>query len=187
VLPIDSKWPGLDLVVRLEGEADPALREELRKRAEKAVCARLREVGGYVDPSLTAPMAVMAVPDAVYACCRKAHRVAKELRVLVVSYSLAVPLLLAVWNLYATYAREVDEAQLLARINDACYCLQEMGDRIEGQLSRGLKMAGNAAAEMRTLVTSARTSLDAIRAGPPSPPGPVPQPLTPAGSLEELD
>ncbi|MEA2592595.1 MAG: hypothetical protein QOD62_2426, partial [Actinomycetota bacterium] len=41
---------------------------------------------------------------------------------------------------------------------------------IEGQLSRGLKMAGNAAAEMRTLVMSARTSLDAISAPAPAEP-----------------
>jgi len=45
------------------------------------------------------------------------------------------------------------------------YCLQEMGDRIEGQLSRGLKMAGNAVGEMRMLVANARSSLDAVRAG----------------------
>jgi hypothetical protein len=106
----------------------------------------------------------MAVPDAVYACCRKAHRVAKESRVLIVSYSLAVPVLMAVWNLYGAYTREVDEAQILARIHEVSFHLQEMGDRIEGQLSRGLKMAGNAAGELRTLVTSARTSLDAISA-----------------------
>ncbi|HWD73360.1 MAG TPA: hypothetical protein VG779_12610, partial [Actinomycetota bacterium] len=78
------------------------------------------------------------------------------------AYSLAVPVLLAVWNLYGAYTREVDEAQALARIHEVSFHLQEMGDRIEGQLSRGLKMASNAAAEMRTLVTSARTSLDAI-------------------------
>ena len=143
-------------MARLDEELDPAVRDELRRRVEKVVCGRLREVAGYVDASLTAPLAVMAVPDAVYACCRKAHRVAKEARVLIVSYSLAVPVLMAVWNLYGAYAREVDEAQVLARIHEVSFHLQEMGDRIEGQLSRGLKMAGNAAGEMRTLVTSAR-------------------------------
>lgn len=166
-LAIDSKWPGVEIAARLEDQVDPAGREELRRQVEKVVCSRLREVGGYIDASLTAPLAVMAVPDAVYACCRRAHRVAKDLRVLIVSHSLAVPVLLAVWNLYAAYAREVDQAQLLARVHDISCCLQEMGDRIEGQLSRGLKMAGNAAGEMRTLVTTARTSLDAIRAGQP--------------------
>lgn len=167
LLPIDSKWPALEAVSRLDGETDPSAREELRRRVERAACARLREVGGYIDASLTAPLAVMAVPDAVYACCRKAHRTAKELRVLIVSYSLAVPVLMAVWNLYGTYAREVDQAQLLARIDDASYCLQEMGERLEGQLSRGLKMAANATAELRTLTTTARQSLDGLRAAAP--------------------
>src|SRR6266568_8416581 len=82
-LPIDSKWPGVEIAARLEEELDPAARDELRRRVEKVVCGRLREVAGYVDASLTAPLAVMAVPDAVYACCRKAHRVAKDARVLI--------------------------------------------------------------------------------------------------------
>lgn len=168
LLPIDSKWPALDVVDRLDGEVDPAAQDLLRRQVERAVCSRLRDVAGYVDSSLTAPLAVMALPDPVYACCRKAHRVAKDLRVLIVSYSLAVPVLMAVWNLYGTYAREVDQAQLLARVQDVSHCLQEMGDRIEGQLSRGIKMASNAAGEMRTLVTTARTSLDAIRTTQPA-------------------
>lgn len=171
LLAIDSKWPALDIVERLESEVDPAAQDLLRRQVEKAVCAHLREVAGYVDSSLTAPLAVMALPDSVYACCRKAHRTAKDLRVLIVSYSLALPVLMAVWNLYGTYAREVDRAQLLARIQDVAHCLQEMGDRIEGQLSRGIKMASNAAGEMRTLVTTARVSLDAI--SPTQPAGPM--------------
>lgn len=169
LLPVDSKWPGVEVAARLEDETDPSAREELRRRVEKVVCARVREVAGYVDPSLTAPLAVMAVPDTVYACCRKAHRVAKEARVLIVSHSLAVPVLLSVWNLYGAYAREVDQVQLLARVHDVSYHLQEMGDRIEGQLSRGLKMAGNAVVEMRALVTGARASLDGISVPTPDP------------------
>jgi DNA anti-recombination protein RmuC len=169
LLPVDSKWPALDAAGQMEAEADPAAREELRRRVERAVCARLREVSGYVDASLTAPLAVMAVPDAVFACCRKAHRLAKDLRVLIVSYSLAVPVLMTVWHLYGTYAREVDQAQLLARLHEVSYCLEEMGDRLEGQLSRGLKMAGNATGELRALVATARQSLEAVRAVAPEP------------------
>src|SRR2546429_3637550 len=72
-LPIDSKWPGVEIAARLEEELDPATRDELRRRVEKVVCGRLREVAGYVDASLTAPLAVMAVPDARAARRRKAH------------------------------------------------------------------------------------------------------------------
>lgn len=162
VLPIDSKWPATALVERLDQETDPAAREEVRRAVERAVIGHLREVAGYVEPSLTAPLAVMVVPDPVYACCRRSHRLAKDQRVLLVSAALAVPVLMAVWNLYGTYARELDQAQLLARVQEVGFCLQEMGERIEGQLSRGLKMAGNAAAELRSLVVGARTSLDGL-------------------------
>lgn len=166
LLPVDSKWAAVEVAAKLEAESDPGAREDLRRQVEHSACGRIREVAGYVDASLTAPLAVMAVPDAVYACCRKAHRVAKDLRVIVVSYSVAVPVLMSIWNLYGTLARDVDQAQLLARVQDVSYCLQEMGDRIEGQLSRGLKMAANAAVEMRTLVTTARQSLDAVHVAP---------------------
>lgn len=162
VLPIDSKWPATALVERLEAETDPAARDEVRRQVERAVVGHLREVARYVEPSLTAPMAVMVIPDPVFACCRRAHRTAKDLRVLLVSSSLAVPVLMAVWNLYGTYARDLDQAQLLGRVQEIGYCLQEMGERIEGQLSRGLKMAGNAAAELRSLVVGARSSLDGL-------------------------
>ncbi|HEU5001316.1 MAG TPA: DNA recombination protein RmuC [Actinomycetota bacterium] len=162
VLPIDSKWPATALVDRLAGETDPTAAEEARRQVERAVVGHLREVAGYIEPSLTAPLAVMVVPDPVYACCRRAHRMAKDLRVLLVSGSLAVPVLMAVWNLYSTYARDLDQAQLLGRVQEVGCCLQEMGERIEGQLSRGLKMAGNAAAELRALVVGARTSLDGL-------------------------
>src|SRR5256714_2596046 len=63
-LPIDSKWPGVEIAARMEQELDPAARDELRRRVERVVCGRLREVAGYVDASLTAPLAVMAVAPA---------------------------------------------------------------------------------------------------------------------------
>jgi DNA recombination protein RmuC len=168
LLPIDSKWPASDLVAALATAEGPAL-EEIRRRVEKAVCLRVGEVAGYLDPSLTVPMAVAAVPDAVFGCCRKAHAVAQQSRVLIVSYSLAVPLLLGMWNLYRTYAGEVDEAQLHERVHEIAVILSQLGDRIESQLSRGLKMASNAAAEMRSLVRGAELSLGALGGGNPAP------------------
>lgn len=161
LLPVDSKWPASDLVSDLATAEGPAL-EEIRRRIEKAVCLRVGEVAAYLDPALTVPMAVAAVPDAVFACCRKAHAVAHQSRVLIVSYSLAVPLLLGMWNLYRTYAGDLDDAQLHERVHEIAVILGQLGARVEGQLSRGLKMASNAAAEMRSLVRGAELSLRAL-------------------------
>ncbi|MGH2769684.1 MAG: DNA recombination protein RmuC [Actinomycetota bacterium] len=162
VLAVDSKWAGLDLIDRLEASEDPAVREELRRQVEQLACSRIKEVAGYIEPSVTAPLAVMAVPDSVYACCRKAHRMAQDRRVIIVSYSLALPLLLGLWNLYRGYARSVDHEQLLVRIHEVSVCLRELGDRIEGRLARGLTIAGNALGEMRGLVADARACVAAI-------------------------
>ncbi|MGH2767857.1 MAG: DNA recombination protein RmuC [Candidatus Methylomirabilales bacterium] len=162
LLPVDSKWSSADLVAELEASTDPARRDELRRRVEKAVCGRVREVASYIDPSLTAPVAVAAVPDAVYAWCRRSHAVANDVGVLIVSYGLAVPLLLGMWCLYRTYARNVETDELLARIHEVSRCLGELRDRVEGKLSRAITTAGNAAFEMRALLAAAQASLAAL-------------------------
>jgi DNA recombination protein RmuC len=161
LLPIDSKWPAGDLLQELASAQGSAL-EEVRRQVEKAVSLRLKEVAGYLEPSLTVPVAVAAVPDQVYACCRKAHAAGQQSRVLIVSYSLAVPLLLGMWNLYRAYASDADEAQVHARLHEVSVVLAQLGERIEGQLSRGLKMAGNAALDMRSLVTTAELAVHAL-------------------------
>lgn len=159
VLPVDSKWGGFDLVEQLETAVDLAEREGLRKRVDKAVCERVGEVADYIDASLTVAMAVIAVPDAVYACCRKAHRDAAQLRVTILSYGTALPVLLSIWNLHRAYARELDSEQLIVRIHEVANRLGELAEQIEGRLSRALTTATNAASDMRAMVSSAQSSL----------------------------
>lgn len=162
VLPIDSKWPGPDVALELEASPDPALQEELRKRIEKRVCERIKEVSSYIDPSVTIPLAVVAVPDAVYACCRRAHATARSLRVIIVSYSMAVPALMSLWLMHQSFARDLDEDLLLTRVHEVRECLKALDARIEGQLSKALKMAENSVLDMRAVVASAGASLAAI-------------------------
>lgn len=162
LLPIDSKWVAGDLVAGLDG-ADSSAREEARRRAERAVCRRLEEVAGYLDPGLTAPLAVVALPDALYACCRKAHAVAAARRLVVISYSLAVPFLMSVWLLDQTHAGRTDSEHVLARVHDVAVCLRDLSERIEGRMSRALTTAGNALLDMRAIVARAEASIGAIR------------------------
>jgi hypothetical protein len=162
ILPVDSKWPGPELIAELEASSDPVRMEELRKRVEKLVCSRIKEVSGYIDPSVTVPLAVLAVPDPIYNCCRSAHVAARTSRVSIVSYSLAVPYLLSLWMLHDAYSRDVDQEMLVAGVNQIGECIKLMEARLEGQLSKGLKMAENAALEMRTLIADARASLISV-------------------------
>ncbi|MGH2811134.1 MAG: DNA recombination protein RmuC [Actinomycetota bacterium] len=167
VLPIDSKWAAVDLAEAAE-TTSPAEQEEHRRKVEKAVCNRLPEVAGYLDPSLTLPLAVMAVPDPVFACCRKAHAAARNLRIVIVPYSTAVPVAMSIWLMHQTYTRELDSELLALQLHEVASCLSAIEEKIEGHLARGLKAAENAMLDMRTLTSSARASLDAAGRAAPS-------------------
>ena len=162
-LPIDSKWSAPELVSQLEDTADMNDREQIRRKVEKVLSSRIKEVAGYIDTSLTLPMAIVAVPDQVFACCRKAHEVARASRVTIVSYSNAVSLLLSIWNLHRAYARETDEEQLAEALHSLSVCLTQLAGKIEGHLTNGLKQATNAADEMRILVSRARATVEGAR------------------------
>ena len=162
VMPVDSKWPEPDVALELEASPAPAHREELRRRIEKRVCERIKEVSSYIDPSVTVPLAGVAGPDAAYACCRRAHATARSMRVIITSYSLAVPQLMSIWLMHQSFARDLDEDLLITRVHDVRECLKSLDARIEGQLSRALKMAENSVLDMRAVVASAGASLAAI-------------------------
>lgn len=162
LLPVDSKWTAAELLEDLVGLDDMNQRESARRKIEAMVSNRVREVSGYINPSLTIPMAVLAVPDDVYACCRKVHSTARALRVTVVGYSNALPILLSISNLYRAYGREMDTERVAECMHEVTVCLGELGDRLEGHLSRGLKQATNAVDEMRTLISKATATLGGL-------------------------
>lgn len=136
VLPIDSKWPGS------EG-------------TDAAACKKVREVAGYIDPHVTVPMAVMAVPDAVYERCRKAHVDALESRVVIVSYTNAMSTLLSLYQLHRTLGGSTGDIHL----QEVYSCLAAMQRELDGRLANGSKMLDNSRVELRFLVAKARDSL----------------------------
>src|SRR5439155_18298293 len=69
-LPVDSKWPAERELLLLAEAADPQDRDRLVRGIERVVTERAREVAGYLDPNVTAPVAVAAIPDAAYAVLR---------------------------------------------------------------------------------------------------------------------
>jgi len=165
LIPIDSKWPAADVVEELETETDPAVREQLRRRVERAVELKVKEVAAYIDPSLTSPIAFMALPDPVFVCCRKVHDTARRMGVTIAPYSSAVPLLLSIWNLHRAYARESNSDGLASATQQLAVCLQNLSGCIEGQLSRALTQAQNAVLNMRPLVASGQAILGVLSSG----------------------
>src|SRR3989442_274826 len=96
-----------DAVARREGGAQEG-RMRLVRQVGEAGANRAGEVARYLDPAVTAPLAVAVVPDAAYALLRRAHAEAYRRGVVVISYSLALPFLLFLYQVVARLGGAVD-------------------------------------------------------------------------------
>ena len=155
-LPVDSKWTAVPLLEALDGEEDPRARDGLARKVEDEVVRRAREVGGYLEGSLTTPFAVSCVPDAAFAACRRAHAEAYGRGVVLVPYSTALPVLLSLYALATRHGGAADAQACLAELDSL---VEAMELTLENKVARATTMLQNAADEWRTSLGRARGSL----------------------------
>ncbi len=155
-LAVDSKWTADRELQALAAAADQAERERLSRAVESEVLRRAREVAGYLDPSVTAPLAVAAVPDAAYAVLRRAHADAYRLGVVVIPYSQALPFALFLYGIMSRLGGAVDAQACLA---DMAALVDAMEATVENKLARAATMLSNGAEELRTQVGKARSTI----------------------------
>lgn len=167
-LPIDSKWPGADLLARLDEESDPVRREEILAEIERVVSRKAREVTHYIDPASTLPWAVAAVPDAAFAACRQAHVEAYRGNVILMPYSMAIPYLLTLYKLYLQQARSIDLENLGNYVQQLDRSLDGLERILENSVARGATMVANAYGEGKRLVAEMRGSLAYMMSAAPS-------------------
>jgi len=160
-LPVDSKWSAVRELEALEAAKEPAERDVRARDVERIVAGRAREVAAYLDPSLTAPVAVAAIPDAAYAVLRRAHADAFGRGVVIVPYSAALPVLLFLYSLVARYGSAGDVEGCLPAL---CSVLEAMEAVFENKLSRAATMLANGADELRAQLGKARGSIARARA-----------------------
>jgi len=160
VLPVDSKWAALRELEELEAATDPVARDAAARDVERVVAGRAREVAGYLDPSVTAPVAVAAVPDAAYGALRRAHADAFVRGVVLVPYSCALPVVLFLYSLVSRYGPAADVQGCLS---DVAAALGAMESVIENKLARSATMLSNATGELRAEVGRARGSIARAR------------------------
>jgi hypothetical protein len=149
-------------IEELEGARDPDEREALARQVERVVALRAREVAQYLDPSITAPVAVAAIPDAAYEVLRRAHADAYCRGVVLVPYSCALPVVLFLYSLVARYGNAADVQGCLAEVASV---LEAMESVVENKLARSAVMLANATGELRAQMGRARGSIARARAG----------------------
>jgi RmuC family protein len=166
-LPIDSKWTAVADLEALEAADDPVRRDECARAVERAVVARTKEVAQYLDPSVTAPIAIAAVPDAVYGVLKRAHADAFAHGVVVVPYGSALPIVLFLYELVRRYGDGSDAQASLAEIARA---LDAMDAIVENRFAKAATMLTNGADEFRTHLGKARGSIARAQVADEDPP-----------------
>jgi DNA recombination protein RmuC len=169
-LPVDSKWPAVAELEALEAARDPVERDACARAVEKAVVARAKEVAQYLDPALTAPLAIAAVPDAAYEVLKRAHADAYAKGVVIVPYASALPIVLFLYSLVQRYGDLADVHASLAEIGGV---LDALGAIVENRVAKAATMLANGADEFRSQLGKARGSLARARVGAPAPADPV--------------
>jgi len=165
-LAVDSKWPEAALLARLEEETDPGRRAKQVEELERAVVRKAREAAQYIDPAVTVPWAVVAIPDAAFALCRRAPHEAFRERVILIPYSLVSPYLLTLYSLHLHLERSVDRAALLSALARLEQSLNDLDRVLENSLARSATMVSNAYTELRRLAGGMRGALALLEALP---------------------
>jgi DNA recombination protein RmuC len=162
-LAIDSKFPASQLLEQLGEENDLVQRQKLIRQIEDAVLSKAKEAAKYIDPAQTIYLAIAAIPDAAYSVCRKSHFEAIKSHVLVVSYSLTLPILLALYKFQLQYASSVDQQNLELHLRNVESCLNTIEKELQNSVGRAGTMISNACAECMTQIGKVRASLSALR------------------------
>ena len=173
-LPIDSKWPATDLLARIEGMEDGADRAAVIREVEREVERRIREVAQYIAPGHTTPYALVALPDAALGCCTTVYREAHRRGVLLMSYSMAVPYLLALYRLHLEYAGNLDVERTRARLQELQRGLDELDATLENKLARAATMTQNAYLEAKQVTARLQAQLSASEISAAEPPPQLP-------------
>lgn len=165
-LPIDSKWPAEDLLKKLAQETDLAKKLEIEAEIEKLILKKVKEVTQYIDPVSTTPQAIAAVPDAVFSACKKAHIEAYKDRVLLMPYSMTIPYILALYNLYLQYSRSIEIENLEGYLSLIDKHVSEIDKTLENSISRGATMISNAYQDCKKSIGEIRGAIAYLKAVP---------------------
>jgi DNA recombination protein RmuC len=180
LLPIDSKWPALGPLERLQAAEDPAERRGLTAEIQAEVKRKVREVVKYLDADRTLGLGVLAVPDAVFEACWEVHVEACKLGVVIVSYSQALPYLLSLLQLVHRFGTEFDRSRLSQSLQTIAAALERMDGEVDGRLAKTVTQLENSRAELKAQLGRGRQGLSAIRLD--AEPGTIPEPPPDPGS-----
>ena len=179
LLPIDSKWPALSQLERLQEAEDPAQRRALADEIQTEVKKKVREVIKYLDPDRTIRLGVLAVPDAVFDLCVEAHVEAFKQGVVIISYTQVIPYLLSLLQVILRFGAQIDTTRLSQALSTIGDALEKMDAEVDGRLSRTITQLQNSREDLKAHLSRARQGVRGVHveAGPTELIPPTEEPL----------
>lgn len=164
ILPIDSKWTATSALLEIENENDPEKQVGLARDIENMVKKKIDEVSQYISPDATTSWAVAAIPDSVFSICRTTHFDAYKKHVILMSYSMAIPYLLALYRLCMEYSKSIDLENLQSRLINIERNLDEIDEILENKIAKSGTMINNAYLECKRSLSNIKSSLIYLQA-----------------------
>lgn len=168
MLPIDSKVVATRQVEML---FDENLSEDERSRCRATIRTELKkkidEVCKYIDPQITLPCAVMAVPDSIVELSSEVVPDAVQRNVMVVGYSAVPQLIVYFVRIHGFYDIQEDVSQMKDRLVKIQQELLKLDEKFfSNRFDRPITMLNNAIQKTRNVVTGINTMLSLEYKGP---------------------
>jgi len=154
LLPIDSKVIATkDVDIFFDEEASDAERKVSRKKITDGLKKRLGDVSSYIDPTITLPYAIMAVPDSIVPLSADLIPEAVSKSVMVVGYSSVPQLIVYFIKIHAFYSIKEDVAELKDRLS----AIQNQASKLDdsffaNRFDKPMKTIANAVSVSRSVV-----------------------------------
>ncbi len=162
LMPIDSKWPSTDLLEEYSKQQDNVQRDRILNQIQREILKRVDEASQYIDPEMTTPWAIAAIPDSAFALCKSTHFDAYKKNVILISYSMIAPYLLMFFSLHLQYCSSVDLENLMHYLLDIKRHTEKMSEILENKIYRAATMLTNASDEYRQIIGMIKGSLSTI-------------------------
>ena len=164
VIPIDSKFAATEWLEQLE-QAPESEKPRHLKMIEDRVLRRASEIAKYLDPTVTTPFAICAVPDSVHRVLRGAHtRAYQEYNILVMAYSTAIPVLLAIYQMHLKSIGQLDEARVEACLKAIETQVVAIRKNLENRVKDAQVQLGNAYQECMQALGAIEGSIASTKA-----------------------
>ncbi len=154
LLPIDSKViASKDVEIFFDDEATDDERKASKKKITDGLKKRLGDVSSYIDPTITLPYALMAVPDSIVPLSAELIPEAVSKNVMVVGYSSVPQLIVYFIKIHGFYSIQADVAELKDRLSAIQNEASKLDDKFfANRFEKPMKTIANAVSTSRSIV-----------------------------------